>query len=72
MFEKCSDSPFGRIKLTNTAHCLAENRLSTPENKWIKNELRHLSKKDIEHTDMATVMKNTFISNTFDMLGMDF
>jgi len=60
------------MKFINIAHRLAENRLSTPRNKWIKNELSHLSKKDLEHTDMAAVMKKTFLSHTFDMLGMDF
>lgn len=60
------------VKLTNIAHCLAEHRLSTPKNKWIRNYLSHLSKKDIEHNDVATVTKKSFLSHAFDMLGMDF
>lgn len=71
MFEKCSDSPSGGTKLRNIPHCLAEDRLSTRKNKWTKNELSHFSKKDREHTDMASVMKKTFISHPFDVLGMD-
>lgn len=46
--------------------------MSSPKSKRIKNGLSPLSKKDIEHSDMATVTKKTSISRTFDVLGMDF